>query len=295
MMGELKFFLGLQVHQSPCGIFISQLKYTIELLKKHGMDECDSISTPMATIRLDTDLQGTPIDQTRYRSMIGGLMYLTASRPDITFATFDSDFELIAFSDADHVGCHDDCKSTFGGLQFLEFHKIIKDEIAPLVNQVDARVQNFKNHFVKEAAKFVRDFKSLAKEANESLDKILVLEKENERLLRTVVSQDIMSIVQSPYVVKTSDLQTGLECTKEREDKFVHINQARASVMTKLITVSQPHVITKQDVNSNSNGLSSIGVNTTTKTRMPQPRSNTKNDKAPSASKSSCTRLMKLK
>ncbi|GJR78305.1 retrovirus-related pol polyprotein from transposon TNT 1-94 [Tanacetum coccineum] len=69
MMGELKFFLGLQVHQSPCGIFISQLKYTIELLKKHGMDECDSISTPMATTRLDADLQGTPIDQTRYRSM----------------------------------------------------------------------------------------------------------------------------------------------------------------------------------------------------------------------------------
>ncbi|GJS01364.1 hypothetical protein Tco_0317872 [Tanacetum coccineum] len=58
---------------------------------------------------------------------------------------------------------------------FQEFHKIIKDEIAPIVNQVDARVQNFENHFVKEAAKFVRDFKSLAKEADESLDKIIIL------------------------------------------------------------------------------------------------------------------------
>ncbi|GKB54989.1 retrovirus-related pol polyprotein from transposon TNT 1-94 [Tanacetum coccineum] len=155
MMGELKFFLGLQVHQSPRGIFISQSQYAIELLKKHGLDECVSMSTPMATERLDADLQGTPTDQTTYRRMIGGLMYLTASRPDITYATFvcaryqarptvkhlkevkrifrylkqsynmglwypkDSGFELIAYSDADHAGCKDDCKSTSGGLQFL--------------------------------------------------------------------------------------------------------------------------------------------------------------------------------
>ncbi|GJR14009.1 hypothetical protein Tco_0796661 [Tanacetum coccineum] len=155
MMGELKFFLGLQVHQSPRGIFISQLQYAIELLKKHGLDECVSMSTPMATERLDADLQGTPTNQMTYRRMIGGLMYLTASRPDITYATFvcahyqacltvkhlkevkrifrclrqsynmglwypkDSIFELIAYSDADHAGCKDDCKNTSGGLQFL--------------------------------------------------------------------------------------------------------------------------------------------------------------------------------
>ncbi|GJV69088.1 retrovirus-related pol polyprotein from transposon TNT 1-94 [Tanacetum coccineum] len=110
MMGELKFFLGLQVHQSPRGIFISQSQYAIELLKKHGLDECVSMSTPMATERLDADLQGTPTDQTTYRRMIGGLMYLIASRPDIAFATFDYGFELIAYSDADHAGCKDDCK-----------------------------------------------------------------------------------------------------------------------------------------------------------------------------------------
>ncbi|GJR08802.1 hypothetical protein Tco_0791454 [Tanacetum coccineum] len=122
MMGKLKFFLILQVHQSPRGIFISQSQYAIELLKKHGLDECLSMSTPMATERLDADLQGTPTDQTTYRRMIGGLMYLTASRPDIAFATFypkDSGFELISYSDADHAGCKDDCKSTSGGLQFL--------------------------------------------------------------------------------------------------------------------------------------------------------------------------------
>nr|GEW68153.1 uncharacterized mitochondrial protein AtMg00810-like [Tanacetum cinerariifolium] len=152
MMGELKFFLGPQVHQSPCGIFISLSQYTIEVLKKHGMDGCDSMNTPMATARLDTDLHGTPTNQMKYHQIIEGLMYLTASRPDIAFATFvcapyqaqptvkhlkrvkkifrylrqsynmglwypkDSNFKLIAYSDTDHAGCHDDCKSTSGGL-----------------------------------------------------------------------------------------------------------------------------------------------------------------------------------
>ncbi|GJV54434.1 retrovirus-related pol polyprotein from transposon TNT 1-94, partial [Tanacetum coccineum] len=67
---------------------LNQSQYAIELLKKHGLDECVSMSTPMATERLDADLQGTPTDQTTYRRMIGGLMYLTASRLDIAFATF---------------------------------------------------------------------------------------------------------------------------------------------------------------------------------------------------------------
>nr|GEV96093.1 hypothetical protein [Tanacetum cinerariifolium] len=127
----------------------------ILLVQKHGLDECVSMSTPIATERLDADLQGTPTDQTTYRRMIGGLMYLTASRQDIAYATFvcaryqarptvkhlkevkrifrylrqsynkglwylkDFGFELIAYSDADHAGCKDDCKSTSEGLQFL--------------------------------------------------------------------------------------------------------------------------------------------------------------------------------
>ncbi|GJY45180.1 retrovirus-related pol polyprotein from transposon TNT 1-94 [Tanacetum coccineum] len=88
MIGKLKSFLRLQVYQSPCGIFISQSQYAVELLKKHGMNECVSMSTPMATERLDADLQGTPTDQTTYRQMIRGLMYLTASHLDIAFASF---------------------------------------------------------------------------------------------------------------------------------------------------------------------------------------------------------------
>ncbi|GKE08334.1 hypothetical protein Tco_1411885 [Tanacetum coccineum] len=88
MMGETKFFLVLQVHQSPYGIFINQSQYTMELLKKHGMEKCDAITTPMATARIDADLQGTPTDETKYRSMNGGLMYLTTRRPNIAFATF---------------------------------------------------------------------------------------------------------------------------------------------------------------------------------------------------------------
>ncbi|GJZ83013.1 hypothetical protein Tco_0648186 [Tanacetum coccineum] len=73
-----------------------------------------------------------------------------------------------------------------------------------------------------------------------------------------------------------------------REDKFVPVNKVRASVRKNPITASQPHVITKNHVNSDSHGLSSTGVDNTAKTRRSQSRSNTKNDRVPSASKSSC-------
>nr|GEX32207.1 integrase, catalytic region, zinc finger, CCHC-type, peptidase aspartic, catalytic [Tanacetum cinerariifolium] len=102
-----------------------------------------------------------------------------------------------------------------------ELYKIVKDENFPIVNQVDARVQNFEIQFLKEAAKFVGDFKSLAKEADESLAKYKALELELERLLRTVVSQDIMTVVQNASVVDTSDLQTERERTKERFENCI--------------------------------------------------------------------------
>nr|GFA63050.1 retrovirus-related Pol polyprotein from transposon TNT 1-94 [Tanacetum cinerariifolium] len=161
MMGELKFFLGIQIYQSPRGIFINQAKYAQEILIKHGMTSCDSVGTPMATKHLDADLSGTPIDQTKYLSIIGALMYLTASRPDIMHATcycayyqakptkkhltavkrifrYHKDtihmglwylkytgFELTAFSDSDHAGCLDSRKSTSGGIQFLGGDKLV--------------------------------------------------------------------------------------------------------------------------------------------------------------------------
>ncbi|GJS52354.1 hypothetical protein Tco_0625716 [Tanacetum coccineum] len=102
-----------------------------------------------------------------------------------------------------------------------DIHKIVKDEMFPIVNQVDARVQNFEIQFLKEAAKFVRDFQSLAKEADESLVKHKALELEIERLLRAVVSQDIMSIVQNNSVRNTSNLQTELERMKERFENCI--------------------------------------------------------------------------
>ncbi|GJT40861.1 retrovirus-related pol polyprotein from transposon TNT 1-94 [Tanacetum coccineum] len=150
------FTKGLQIHQSPRGIFINQAKYTLEILKKHGMEKGQSIGTPMATKpKLDADLSGEPVDQTDYRSKIGSLMYLTSSRPDIVQVVCycaryqarptekhlkevkrifrylrgtihmglwypkGSGFELTAFSDADHAGCIDTRKSTSGGTQFL--------------------------------------------------------------------------------------------------------------------------------------------------------------------------------
>nr|GEY87821.1 putative ribonuclease H-like domain-containing protein [Tanacetum cinerariifolium] len=152
----MKFFLGLQIHQSPHGIFINQAKYTLEILHKHGMDKGQSIGTPMATKpKLYADLSGNPVDQTDYRSKIGSLIYLTSSRPDIVqavcfYARYQSrptekhlkevkrifrylrgtanmglwylkgsSFVLTAFLDADHAGCIDSHKSTSEGIQFL--------------------------------------------------------------------------------------------------------------------------------------------------------------------------------
>nr|GEY87130.1 retrovirus-related Pol polyprotein from transposon TNT 1-94 [Tanacetum cinerariifolium] len=156
MMGELTFFLGLQVNQSPCGIFINQSNYVLEILKKYGMKSCDPVGTLMEIKdKLDRDQNGTPVDATKYRSMIGALMYLTFSRPNIVHATClcaryqdkptekhlkevkrvfrylrgtvntglwymkDSGFELTGFSDADYAGCKDTFKSTSGRAQFL--------------------------------------------------------------------------------------------------------------------------------------------------------------------------------
>nr|GEX11584.1 retrovirus-related Pol polyprotein from transposon TNT 1-94 [Tanacetum cinerariifolium] len=156
MIGQMMFFLGLQVNQSPCGIFINQSKYMLEILNKYGMESCDPVGTPMEIKdKLDLDQNGTPVDATKYHSMIGALMYLRSSRPDIVHATClcsryqakptekhlkevksifrylrgtintglwytkDSGFELTRFSDADYVGCKDTFKSTSGGAQFL--------------------------------------------------------------------------------------------------------------------------------------------------------------------------------
>ncbi|GJY56155.1 hypothetical protein Tco_0455270 [Tanacetum coccineum] len=146
----------LQIHQSSLGIFISQSKYALEILKKHAMEKCDSIGTLMATTpKLDADLSGTLINQTKYHSMLGSLMYLITSRLDVVYATCfcarcqarpmekhlkevkwifrylkrtinmgqlylkDTGFELISFLDGDRAGFLDTGKSTSGGTQFL--------------------------------------------------------------------------------------------------------------------------------------------------------------------------------
>ncbi|GKA87711.1 retrovirus-related pol polyprotein from transposon TNT 1-94 [Tanacetum coccineum] len=88
MMGEMTFFLGLQVNKSPCGSFINQSNYVLEILKKYGMETCDPIGTPMEIKdKIDLDKNRIVVDATKYRSMIGALMYRTSSRPDIIHAT----------------------------------------------------------------------------------------------------------------------------------------------------------------------------------------------------------------
>nr|GEW65778.1 uncharacterized mitochondrial protein AtMg00810-like [Tanacetum cinerariifolium] len=90
MMGEMKFFLGLQVNQFSNGIFISQSKYILDILKRFGIENYDTVSTPMVKqAKLKLDLVGKPVDHTDYRSMIRSLMYVTSSRLDIMFATLN--------------------------------------------------------------------------------------------------------------------------------------------------------------------------------------------------------------
>ncbi|GJW93346.1 putative ribonuclease H-like domain-containing protein [Tanacetum coccineum] len=155
-MGELTFFLGLQVQQKKKGIFISQDKYVHEILRKYNYTDVKSASTPTDLEKpLVQDGDAADVDEHLYRSMIGSLMYLTASRPDIMFAVCacarfqvspktshllavkrifrylkgkpslglwyskDSPLELVAYTDSDYAGATQDRKSTTGGCQFL--------------------------------------------------------------------------------------------------------------------------------------------------------------------------------
>nr|GEY82608.1 copia protein [Tanacetum cinerariifolium] len=149
MMGKMSFFLGLQISQNPIGIFINQSKYALKMLKKYSMEYCDPVDTPMVERRkLDEDPQWVPLDSTRYRGMIGSLMYLTSSIHDLVFAicmcaryqakstekhlnaikwvfgylkgtinmvlwySKDTGIALTAYADADHARCQDTKRST---------------------------------------------------------------------------------------------------------------------------------------------------------------------------------------
>ncbi|KAI3666990.1 hypothetical protein L6452_42031 [Arctium lappa] len=156
MMGELTFFLGLQVKQTTEGIFINQSKYVSDILEKYKLSYSSPMKTPMSTgSKLHADLEGKTVECKLYRGMIGSLLYLTASRPDIMFATClcarfqanpkeshlyavkrifrylkgtknlglwypeNSGFDLMAYTDSDYGGCKLDRKSTSGSCQFL--------------------------------------------------------------------------------------------------------------------------------------------------------------------------------
>ena len=156
LIGELKFFSSLQISQLNNGILISQSKYIKEMLKKFGMEDCKPISTPMTTgCKLSNDDQSKEVDQKLYKSMIGSLLYVTASRPDVMHAiglvarfqanpkethvlaikrifrylkgTIEfglwypkgNEFTLVAYTDANWEGNIDDRKSTSGATLYL--------------------------------------------------------------------------------------------------------------------------------------------------------------------------------
>ncbi|GKD18315.1 retrovirus-related pol polyprotein from transposon TNT 1-94, partial [Tanacetum coccineum] len=122
MMGEMMFFLGLQVNQSPCGIFINQSNYELEILKKYGMETCDPVGTSVEIKdKLDLDQNGSLAKPTEKHlkevKMI--FRYLWGTIKMGLWYTKDSGFELTGFSYDDYAGCKDTFKSTFCGAQFL--------------------------------------------------------------------------------------------------------------------------------------------------------------------------------
>jgi hypothetical protein len=156
MMGELKFFLGFQIKQLKEGTFISQTKYTLDMLKKFDMANAKPINTPMPSNgHLDLNEKGKAVDPKVYHFMIGSLLYLCASRPDIILSVYmcarfqanlkechlvaikrilrylvhtpniglwypkGSKFNLLGYSNSDYAGCKVDRKSTSGTCQFL--------------------------------------------------------------------------------------------------------------------------------------------------------------------------------
>jgi hypothetical protein len=156
MIGELSFFLGLQITQRSKGMFISQENYLREILKRFQMEDSKPVGTPMVTrCKLSKDDDSPDVDQSSYRSMIGSLLYITSSHPDImhvvgmvgryqdapkqshlqffkrifsylketmTYGLWyprNQNFQLTAYSDADWANCVDERKSTSGGAFFL--------------------------------------------------------------------------------------------------------------------------------------------------------------------------------
>nr|GEZ89829.1 retrovirus-related Pol polyprotein from transposon TNT 1-94 [Tanacetum cinerariifolium] len=174
-----------------------------------------------------------------------------------------------------------------------EVHKIISHEIAPIINQVDDRVQNFKIQFLQEAAKFVQDFKSLAKEADESLDKKKSLELEIKRLLKASVSHDIMSIVQNGFVWTSVTPQVDKPKLSAIPPYFkkLHASIPSHSVPQprefNVVKHSNHHVTFTENVSSDTVNESSTGLVHTARTRRPQSKGNTRNAWVPSASKGS--------
>ncbi|KAL6347387.1 hypothetical protein AAG906_018520 [Vitis piasezkii] len=105
MIGELNFFLGLQIKQLKEGTFINQAKYIRDILKRFNMEEAKTMKTPMSSsIKLDKDEKGKSIDSTMYRGMIGSLLYLTAGRTDIMYSpSYTEPSSRPAFTEPTHT------------------------------------------------------------------------------------------------------------------------------------------------------------------------------------------------
>ncbi|GJX00715.1 retrovirus-related pol polyprotein from transposon TNT 1-94 [Tanacetum coccineum] len=201
---KTEFLNGILKEDVPIGIFINQSKYALEMLKKYGLEQCDAVDIPMVgQSKLDEDPNGTPVDPTPYQGMVGSLMYLTVSRPNLVFAICmcaryqekptekhlgvverlfrylkgtinmglwypkDIGFDLMAFADADHAGCQDTRHNISGSAQFLR---------EQLVNYLLADI--FTKALVRERFKFLINRLGMQRITPEELKRLAESDKE---------------------------------------------------------------------------------------------------------------------
>ncbi|GJS69848.1 retrovirus-related pol polyprotein from transposon TNT 1-94 [Tanacetum coccineum] len=238
MMRHMSFFLGLQISQSPRGIFLNQSKYASKIIKKYGLLASDSVDTLIVEKNnLNKDLQGTPVDATLYRGMIGSFMYMTST-----------------YSDADHARCQDTRRSTSGSAQFLG-DKLVswssKKQKSTAISSTKAEYIalsgcskhiNVRYHFIKEQVEngivelyFVRMEYQLA----DIFTKPLPRERFNFLIEKLVAARD-EKWVSSAERVKISSTNIILETTvPQKEETFqVVIDIIKNSTCFKAFTIS---------------------------------------------------------
>ncbi|GKA86340.1 putative ribonuclease H-like domain-containing protein [Tanacetum coccineum] len=280
-MGELTFFLGLQVKQKNDGIFISQYKYVAKILKKFGFTKVKTASTPMETQNpLLKDKNGEKVDVHMYRSMIGSLMYLTSSRPDIMYLKGqpklglcypkDSPFDLVAYTDSDYAEASLDRKSTTGEAEYVAASSC-RGQTTAKVKTVNGEVQlqalvDGKKIIITES--IVRRDLQLEDAEGVDSDEAVLKERGNslERAATTASSLEAEQVGRSARMISSDEASLGdQEDASKQGRKIYDIDKdVEITLAEKEINVAQKEVSTADPVTTAGEVVTTASVKVTT-------------------------------